>query len=55
MGKDKKHFDEKLQELRTKNHETRRYLKRKQDEQEAEKQLKEYDRNIEDDPVQTIL
>lgn len=47
MGKTgKKQLDERLQEVRTKNHDTRRYLKRKQEEQEAEKLLKEYERKL---------
>lgn len=44
MGKDKKQFDEKLQELRHKEKDGVRYRKRIQEEQEAEKQLKEYER-----------
>lgn len=43
MGKDKKKFDERLQEARTKNHNKLRYRKRVQQEQEAEKELKDYE------------
>lgn len=44
MGKDKKYHEEKLQELRTRNHNKLRYRKRVQQEQEADKELKEYGR-----------
>lgn len=53
MGKNKKDFDEKLQEVRTKNHNTRRYLKRVQQEHEAEDELKEFTERKPDDPVST--
>lgn len=43
VGKTKKKFDEKLQETRSKQHDKLRYRKRLQDEEEAEKQLKEYE------------
>lgn len=43
MGKDKKRFDEKLQETRTHNHNKLRYRKRKQEEHEADKELKDYE------------
>jgi hypothetical protein len=42
MGKNKKTFDEQLQETRTKNHNKLRYRKRVQQEQEADKELKEF-------------
>lgn len=42
MGKNKKKFDEKLQESRTRNHNKLRYRKRVQEEQEADKELKTY-------------
>lgn len=42
MGKDKKYFDENLQETRTKHHNKLRYQKRKQQEDEADKELKEF-------------
>lgn len=44
MGKDKKQFDDKLQEVRSKQHNKLRYRKRVQQEQEADKELKEYER-----------
>lgn len=43
MGKDKKRFDESLQETRNKNHNKLRYRKRVQQEEEAAKELKEYE------------
>lgn len=43
MGKSKKQFDEKLQEVRSHKHDKLRYRKRMQQEQEAEKQLKDYE------------
>ena len=43
MGKDKKYHDEKLQELRQRNHNKLRYRKRVQQEHEADKELKEYE------------
>ena len=43
MGKTKKQFDERLQEVRSKEKSDVRYRKRKQQDQEAEKQLKEYE------------
>jgi hypothetical protein len=43
LGKTKKKFDEKLQEVRSHKHDKLRYRKRVQDEQEADKQLKEYE------------
>lgn len=43
MGKDKKQFDERLQEVRGKNHNKLRYRKRVQEEREAEKELKDYE------------
>ena len=43
MGKDRKKFDEQLQETRTKHHNRLRYQKRKQQEEEAEKELKDYE------------
>lgn len=56
MGKDKKHFDEQLQETRTKHHNKLRYRKRVQQEQEAEKQLKEYNGEPpDDDTIREIL
>jgi hypothetical protein len=42
MGKDKKRFDESLQEARSKKHNKLQYLKRVQQEAEADKELKEY-------------
>lgn len=42
MGKDKKHFDERLQEVRNK-HDKVQYRKRKQQEEDAVKQLKDYE------------
>lgn len=42
MGKDKKYHDDKLQEVRSKNHNKLRYRKRVQQEHEAEKELKDY-------------
>ena len=39
----RKEFEEKLQELRHHNHDKLRYRKRVQQEEEAEKQLKEYE------------
>lgn len=50
MGRDKKKFDESLQETRTKNHNKLRYRKRVQQEQEADKELKEYT----NDPIPKI-
>ncbi len=41
--KSKKKFDEKLQELRSRNHDKIRYRKRVQQEQEADKELKQYE------------
>lgn len=46
MGKDKKHFDENLQETRTKHHNKLRYQKRKQEEREADKELTEFDKKL---------
>jgi hypothetical protein len=43
MGKTKKKFEEQLQEVRSKDHNKLRYRKRVQQEQEAEKELKEYE------------
>lgn len=43
VGKEKKKFDEQLQEVRTKNHNKRRYLKRVQQEEEAQKELKDFE------------
>jgi hypothetical protein len=40
----KKNFDERLQEVRNPRHDKVQYLKRKQQEEDAEKQLKEYER-----------
>lgn len=42
MGKDKKHFDESLQETRTKNHSKLRFLKRVQEDEDAKKRMKEF-------------
>lgn len=42
MGKDKKQFDEQLQELRHKNHDKLRYRRRVQEEQEAQEELKKF-------------
>jgi hypothetical protein len=39
----KKYFDERLQEVRSKNQNKLRYQKRKQQEQEADEELKEYE------------
>lgn len=44
MGKDKKKFNEQLQEVRSKQHNKLRYRKRVQQEHEAEKELKDYER-----------
>lgn len=49
MGKDRKRFDEKLQEVRSKQHNKLRYRKRVQQEHEADKELKEYRRKEEDE------
>jgi hypothetical protein len=43
MGKDKKRFDETLQDVRSKNHNKLRYRRRLQQEEEAVKELKEYE------------
>lgn len=43
MGKNKKYFDEQLQEVRNDKHDKVQYRKRKQQEEEAEKQLKDYE------------
>lgn len=43
MGKDKKKFDEQLQEVRTRNHNKLRYRRRVQQEEEAEKELKDFE------------
>lgn len=43
MGRTKKQFDEKLQESRSQRHDKVQYRKRKQQEEDAEKQLKEYE------------
>jgi hypothetical protein len=43
MGKTKKKFEEQLQEVRSKDHNKLRYRKRVQQEQEAQKELKEYE------------
>lgn len=43
VTKDKKRFDESLQEVRSKNANKLRYRKRVQDEEEAKKQLKDYE------------
>ena len=43
MGKTKKKFDERLQETRSKQPDKLRYRKRVQDEEEAVKQVKEYE------------
>lgn len=45
MGKNKKQFDETLQESRSKNSNKLRYRKRVQEEQEAEQQLREFEYN----------
>jgi hypothetical protein len=45
VGKDKKRFDENLQETRTRHHNKIRYQKRVQEEQEAEQELKEFQKN----------
>jgi hypothetical protein len=45
VGKDKKRFDETLQESRTKNTNKLRYLKRVQEEQEADDELKNWNPN----------
>lgn len=42
MGKNKKQFDENLQEVRSHNSNKLRYRKRVQQEEEADKELKEY-------------
>lgn len=43
MTKQKKQFDEQLQEIRSKNHNKLPYRKRVQQEQEADEELKEYE------------
>ena len=43
MGKFKKYLDEKLQELRNPKSDKVRYRKRKQQEEDADKELKEYE------------
>jgi hypothetical protein len=43
MGKDRKRFKEQLQEVRSKNHNKLRYRRRLQQEEEAVKELKEYE------------
>lgn len=43
MGKNKKQFDEQLQETRSKQHNKLRYRKRVQQEHEADKELKDYE------------
>ena len=43
MGEKKKYFEERLQETRNKNHNKLRYRKRVQQDQEADKELKDYE------------
>jgi hypothetical protein len=43
VGKDKKRFDERLQEVRSNKHNKVQYRKRVQQEQEADKELKDYE------------
>jgi len=43
VGKNRKYFDEQLQEVRSNKQDKVKYRKRKQQEEEAEKQLKEYE------------
>jgi hypothetical protein len=43
MGKDKKKFNEALQEVRSNNHNKLRYRKRVQQDADARKQLKDYE------------
>lgn len=42
VTKTKKRFDDSLQEIRNKNHNKLRYLRRQQQDQEAVKELKDY-------------
>jgi hypothetical protein len=43
MGKDKKRFDERLQDTRNPKSDKVQYRRRKQEEKEADKELKDYD------------
>jgi hypothetical protein len=43
MGKDKKQFDERLQDVRQPKHDKVQYRKRLQQDKDAEKQLKDYE------------
>lgn len=43
MGKEKKHFDEKLQDTRSPKHDKIRYRKRVQEQRDADRELKDYE------------